>query len=285
MKQWKSPIPTNVHLIWIGDNPMPDFMELFLITFRKYMPEFNIKVWNDNDLNRTNFPKTYNYILKSKKVHGSHIEDEDGYKMYDKQMNPIVHSKFAQITDLMRLEILYNHGGYYFDVNFELLKPMYNLLNKPKYTFVGCNEIPRFKNFHSLSNSFFGATKKNPILKRALLKSTLNKIDFHDPRVDYQTGPGFLRRNILDNDNIFIFPTKYFYPFVERYSPTQKNPPYRKSKKNKCHSDKRRRGYTKLNNKKGYIKYPCNKYPESFAIKRWDLGKSWLNFLEYNIIE
>ena len=32
------------------------------------------------------------------------------------------------------------HGGYYFDTTFEILKPMYKLLNK-NYKFVGCNEV------------------------------------------------------------------------------------------------------------------------------------------------
>ena len=30
----------------------------------------------------------------------------------------------AQITDLMRLEIIYNNGGYYFDTTFEPIKPL-----------------------------------------------------------------------------------------------------------------------------------------------------------------
>ena len=39
---------------------------------------------------------------------------------------------------------------------------------KSKYQFIGCNEVPRFKDYGKLSNSFFGATKHNPILKRLL---------------------------------------------------------------------------------------------------------------------
>ena len=52
----------------------------------------------------------------------------------------------------------------------------HNLLNKKK-RFLGCNEIPRFKNFYDLSNSFFGATKNNVILKRLLSKKYLDSID------------------------------------------------------------------------------------------------------------
>ena len=280
-KKWVSPIPKKVHLIWIGGDP-PDYFELFLQTFEKYLSEFSIKVWGNKDLTRKNFPKTYSYIQKAKKLQGKPIKDEENNTLLDDNYEPYKYSKWAQITDLMRLEIVYNHGGYYFDTTFEILKPMYNLLNKEGVHFVGCNEIPRFNNVHILSNSFFGATKGNIILKRLLSKTRLNNIDFFDHAVDFQTGPGYLRSGIKSNDNYFIFPTTYFYPFVEEYSPGI-DPPYRKSSKNKCHDTKKRRKTMKhLKNNKGYLDFPCKKYPKSYALKHWQLGKSWL-ITHYNI--
>ena len=145
MKKWISPIPRTVHLIWIGGDP-PDYLKLFMKSFEKNMSEFEIKIWGNKDLNKKNFPLTYEYIKKSKKYHGKPMrEDEDlgGHILYNIRGEPYLHSKWAQITDLMRLEIIYTHGGYYFDTTFEILKPMYNLFNK-KYKFVGCNEVPRF---------------------------------------------------------------------------------------------------------------------------------------------
>ena len=103
----------------------------------------------------------------------------------------------------MRLEIVYRNGGYYFDTTFEILKPLYNLLNKKKYRFVGCNEIPRFKNVDILSNSFFGATKNNPIIKRLLSKSKLNKIDFYNSSVDF------------DGNILTVQPTENFNGLLE----------------------------------------------------------------------
>ena len=109
----------------------------------------------------------------------------------------------------MRYEIVYTEGGYYFDANMFLLKDITKLFQR-KEKFVGCNEIPRFKNVNILSNSFFGATQKTPILKRLLLKSNLDSIDFYDSAVDFQTGPGYLRSGILPNDNYFIFQQHIF---------------------------------------------------------------------------
>ena len=274
MKEWISPIPLKVHLIWIGGKP-PDYLKLFMKSFEKNMPEFEIKLWGNKDLTKKNFPLTYEYIKKAKKYQGKPMrEDGDlgGHIMRDKNMKPYTHSKWAQITDLMRLEIVYRNGGFYFDTTFEILKPMYKLLNK-KTKFVGCNEVPRFKNVSFLSNSFFGAIKKSPILKRLLSKSKLNKIRFDSIYVDNETGPSYLRSGIRTTDDFHIYPSKYFYPFVEEYD-LGVDPPYRKAEKNKCHSKKKTKNKRRLKGK-GFIEFPCKKYPKSYALKHWQLGKSW----------
>ena len=134
MKEWKSPIPKKVHLIWIGGE-QPDYMKYFLKSFKENMPEFEIRVWGNKELNKNHFPLTYEYIKKVKKYQGKPMREEKelgGHIMRDKNMKPYLHSKWAQITDLMRLEIVYREGGFYFDTTFEVLKPMYNLLNKRK---------------------------------------------------------------------------------------------------------------------------------------------------------
>ncbi len=281
MKQWISPIPKKVHLIWIGTSDPPDYYtKYFSKSFEKYMPEFEIRLWRNEDLNKKNFPLTWKYIQKAKKMHGKQMYDEDGHVLYDKECNnKLKHNRWAQITDLMRLEIIYRHGGFYFDTTFEILKPMYNLFNQKK-KFVGCNEIPRFKRESALSNSFFGAVPKSVILKRLLSKEYLNSIDFNDPEISHVTGPGYLRQGIRLNDSYLIYPAHYFYPFVEPFDPFTKHPPYRKSGKNKCHSKKKTKKKKRLKNKKGFIDYPCKKYPKSYALKHWQLGKSWLLSLE-----
>tara|TARA_B100000902_G_C27248485_1_gene883885 strand:+ start:177 stop:1118 length:942 start_codon:yes stop_codon:yes gene_type:complete len=272
MGEWKSPIPLKIHLIWIGNQEYPIHFQYFLDTFHEHLPEFNIKVWGNKDLNKKNFPITYPYIQKAKKLQGKQMIDENGSKMYNDKMEPLMYSKWAQITDLMRLEIVYRNGGYYFDTTFEILKSLYKLFNK-KYKFVGCNEIPRFKNVDILSNSFFGATKNNPILKRLLSTKKLKQINFYDHQVDFQTGPGYLRSGIELKDDYYIFPSLYFYPYVEEYSPGY-DPPFRKSSDNKCFSTQKKKDFKKVKN--GYIDFPCKNYPKSYALKHWQLGKSWL---------
>ena len=293
METWKPPIPRQVHFIWIGDQKVPDyFTRYFKKSFEENMPEFTYRLWTTKDLTRKNFPKTYSYIQEAKKWHGKPIvieEEDDGgvvgvYDILDESgLNVAHHNKWAQMSDLMRLEIIYNHGGYYFDINFEILPSrgkhtMYNLLNSTKKQFVGCNEIPRFKDWEFLSNSFFGATKHNKILQRLLTKENLYYIDFESSEVGIETGPGYLRGGIYSKDSYHIFPTNYFYPFYE-------NPKLitnyigRKIEPNKCHKKKtKQKSYKKLQKNKGYIEYPCQKYPRSYALKHWQLGRSWKTF-------
>ena len=133
-------LPQQIHLIWIGTRSPPDYLRLFIKTFIKHFPGFKIKVWRNKDLNRSYFPITYDYIQKAKKYQGRLMKDSDNFTMYDENMKPISYSKWAQITDLMRLEAVYHWGGYYFDTTFEILKPMVRLLNR-KESFVGCNVI------------------------------------------------------------------------------------------------------------------------------------------------
>ena len=130
MKEWVSPIPKKIHLIWIGKLDPPDyFTKYFLHSFKKFLPEFEIKLCGNKDLTKKKFPLTFDYIKKAKKRQGNPIKDENGKIMYsDPELTkPITYSKWAQITDLMRLEIVYTHGGFYFDTTFEILKPLYNL--------------------------------------------------------------------------------------------------------------------------------------------------------------
>ena len=57
MKKWVSPIPKKVHFIWLGSDPPDYFQKYFLQSFEKNMSEFEISLWTDKDLTKSNFPK------------------------------------------------------------------------------------------------------------------------------------------------------------------------------------------------------------------------------------
>ena len=71
---------------------------------------------------------------------------------------PYTYSKYAQVTDLMRYEIVNTHGGYYFDANMFLLKDISKLFNRKEQ--VGCNELgTNMKKCHQFYRFFWAITE------------------------------------------------------------------------------------------------------------------------------
>ena len=140
----KAKIPHIIHQIWVGPNPMPKRSKQFIKGIKALHPHFTYKLWTDKDITRKNFIN-YDYIQESK--------------------------SYAQKADIMRYEILYKHGGIYFDIDFELYKNIEPLLTND---LVVCSE-DIFSNFH-ISNAFIACTKHNPNLKRCV--EGISKINF-----------------------------------------------------------------------------------------------------------
>lgn len=252
-------IPRFVHQIWIGHQPPPVYYELFQDSFRRYLPGFGYRLWREEDITVENFPLTYRSIQKARQLHGQRTKSGKTY------------SKWAQVADLMRLEIIYHHGGYYFDITFELLKNLSRVLTRTKASFVGCNEV-RKKQVDYLSNSFFGAIPGHPILKRLLRLQTLAAIDFRSFDVAEETGPYFLKSGIRPGDDVHLFPTHYFYPYISWDTPD------RRKSQDRCLSKRPRKGWVPLSHQGStiYLHFPCTKYPNSYANKHWELGGTWL---------
>ena len=156
-------------------------------TFKTYAPGFTLRLWGIKILLQRIF-KTYDAIQKVKQYQGEKIKEYTGQKtMYRSNQKEYTYSKFAQISDLMRYEIVYNEGGYYFDANMFLIKDITDLFQR-KEKFVGCNELGNnIEHSPILSNSFFGAIPKSPILKRLLSQSFLKAMDLKTLDVDFVT--------------------------------------------------------------------------------------------------
>lgn len=94
-------IPKIIHYCWFGGKPLPPLAEECIASWRKYLPDYEIKEWNEE-----NFDVTMNSYV------------EEAYYM----------KKYAFVSDFARFYILYHHGGIYFDVDVEVLKPMDDIL-------------------------------------------------------------------------------------------------------------------------------------------------------------
>lgn len=94
-------IPKKIHYCWFGKNPFPDRVKKCIISWKKYCPDYEIIEWNDKNFDFTKSP-----YLKW---------------CYE-------HKKWAFLSDLARLIIIYENGGIYLDTDVELIKSLDELL-------------------------------------------------------------------------------------------------------------------------------------------------------------
>lgn len=257
-------IPKIIHQVWVGGE-IDNLNKAYVNTCNK-MEGWKHRLWGNADITPANFPRTLRFINKCR----------------DNNLN-ILPKKHAQISDLMRLEILYNHGGVYLDTNIECLKNLDKMLHNKSYSFVVSNENDcgfdcSLEDNYYISNSFIASTKGNEIINYMLGK--LWQVDFKSTRINIQTGPYFLGKHIryLRSLNalkysVVMLPREYIYPFK-----LENLDNYFSDEEDECLSFEPREGFKEYSGKNGkiYIKIPCTDYPCSYTIKHWYTGGSWI---------
>lgn len=88
-------IPKVIHYCWFGGSEKPKSVLRCIASWKRFCPNYEIIEWNEN-----NFDVFQNDYLKY---------------CYDNK-------KWAFLSDLARLIIIYEHGGLYFDTDVELVK-------------------------------------------------------------------------------------------------------------------------------------------------------------------
>lgn len=185
----KNQIPKNIYYIWLGKNPLPQKIKKNLENWREKNPNFNII-----RIDETNYD-----ITKYKFVN-------DAYN--DKN--------WAFASDLVRLDILYNYGGFYFDTDVYFEKSIDNLCH---YSSVWAMENSGLIN----SGLIVGAKKGDKDLENLLSiykkkvydKKKLDKLITVRILSKYFSKCGLKTKNeiqVLKKDQI-IFPSEYFAPF------------------------------------------------------------------------
>ena len=90
-----------IHYCWFGGNKKPKNFNKYIKTWKKFLPDYEIKEWNEQnfDVNSTEFSK-------------------EAYKM----------KKWAFVSDVARIYALKEHGGVYFDTDIEVAKKIDHLI-------------------------------------------------------------------------------------------------------------------------------------------------------------
>ncbi len=104
-------IPKVIHYCWFGGNPLPELAKRCISSWKKYLPDYEIKEWNENNFDINIIPYT-----------------KEAYQA----------KKYAFVSDYARFWILYHYGGLYFDTDVEVIRPMDGIISQG--AFMGCEK-------------------------------------------------------------------------------------------------------------------------------------------------
>ena len=129
-------IPKIIHYCWFGGKPLDELALKCIASWKKYFPNYEIIEWNENnfDINQLDFMQ----------------------KAYEDK-------KWAFVSDVVRLLVIYKYGGIYFDTDVEVVSSYEDVLNSSSKGFLG------FEKTKSVATGLgFGAEKEHPFIKELI---------------------------------------------------------------------------------------------------------------------
>jgi len=183
-------IPKIIHYCWFGRGQMPDLVLKCIASWKQYLPEYEIRLWNEDNFDFS----SYTYAV-------------DAYK----------ERKFAFVSDVCRLSVLKEFGGLYLDTDVEFIKSFPDkFLDDIAFTgfedeLVSAGVIGSVKGGEWISNllsfyhnkSFYktdGSLDVNPITE--MMTASLGSEKDILPNNTFQKIEGYCT----------IYPSEYFYP-------------------------------------------------------------------------
>ena len=187
-------IPKIIHYCWFGQNPLPPLALVCISSWKKYLPEYEIKEWNE-----TNF--------------------DIGITCYTQEAYAA--KKYAFVSDYARFWILYKYGGVYFDTDVEVIKSMDDILVRG--SFMGCEKNGGKEMIAVAPGLGMAAIPKLEIYKEILaLYENLHFVEkgiLNTKTVVEYTTELLIKRGlknisgIQSLDGLIIYPVQYFCPF------------------------------------------------------------------------
>lgn len=174
-------IPKIFHRIWVGPKPLPDAAVGLWEGFRSLHPAWEFTTWTEPI-----DPAAY----------------ELG-RLFRSCQHP------AQLADLLRIELLWRHGGVYVDVDCEAVRPFDPLLEHR--LFIGATE-------GEVQNAVIGSIAGHPGLREAMDAMLKYKV-LPPGAVNESTGPILLTSVLAGRDDVTILPKQAFFPWTWSEAP------------------------------------------------------------------
>lgn len=191
-------IPKVIHYCWFGGNPLPELAYKCIASWRKYLPDYEIKEWNESNFDVFQAP----YIAEA-------------YRL----------KRYAHVSDYARFWILYHYGGIYFDTDVEVIHPLDDIIDRGSFMGFECQEGTQYDNPNGNLNPGLGVAVPpgHPFFKIMLDfynhhhfvrwngKNSGNITHKVTRFLDYDHKE-ILRGGIVKVSNLLIYPIEYFCP-------------------------------------------------------------------------
>ena len=180
-------IPKIIHYCWFGGNEFPAVAVECMKSWRKFLPEWEIKEWNESNFD----------ISSSQYV-------QDAYRL----------KKWAFISDVVRMKALYEQGGVYLDIDVEFIKPL------PE-EFLSYKGLMGFEHTKTVAPGLiFGVEKGNRFVKE-IYDSYAEERFFYKKNGIYRTINTRITEKLIEDglkknnelqviDGFHIYPSEYF---------------------------------------------------------------------------
>lgn len=179
-----------IHYCWFGGKPLPKLAKKCIKSWKKYLPDYEIIEWNENNVDLEECP-----FIK------------EAYE----------HKKWAFVADYARTKAIYEKGGIYFDTDMMITKNIDFLLDKE--TFLGIEDSMM------VNAAVWGASKPKTDFSKRMLDFYKKQEHFDSDNMYSMSIPRIITK-ILDeygfdptsnevqvlNKNIYVYPREYFYP-------------------------------------------------------------------------
>ena len=186
----KNKIPKIIHYCWFGKNPQPELMKKCIKSWKKYLPDYELKLWDENS-----FDIDSNVFVK---------------QAYESK-------KWAFVTDYVRFYALYNYGGIYMDTDVEVLKNL--------DCFLEHNAFTGYENEILIPTGIIGSSKGHSWVKKIMQYYEQTSFVRDDGSLSTQPNTAIITKITTDKygfnalegyqilkDGLVIYPKEYFCP-------------------------------------------------------------------------
>jgi mannosyltransferase OCH1-like enzyme len=173
-------IPRTIHQIWVGPDPLPKEFAAYVDTWKRQHPQWEHRLWTEDDI----------------------PSDLRRREPLERIRHP------AERSDILRLELLWRHGGVYVDVDMECVSPLDPHIGDADFVTAWLKPAEPGKG--RVNNAFFGSVPEHPLIDHALDEARAQESHRFDKTF---SGALFFDRMVKEyGQEPLILPAELIYP-------------------------------------------------------------------------